>query len=112
MESIRRKLGRKGSPVFVTRIFAVVHEALADFAIATELADRVFVEKIDWMADAPLDAQRQWIASDGKHGPLTWKRMPVVAKSLASEIKSLGVPIRGHFDNHPAEPDAQAARRA
>ena len=35
--------------------FAVVHEAPADFQTATELADRVLVESIDWMGVGKRD---------------------------------------------------------
>jgi hypothetical protein len=36
--------------------FAVVHEAEAEFHTATELADRVLVEAIDWLDEEMLAA--------------------------------------------------------
>ena len=41
--------------------FAVVHEAEADFHTATELADRVLMEAIDW-----LDAQARIVSDIGR----------------------------------------------
>ncbi len=39
--------------------FAVVHEAEADFRTATELADRVLVEAIDWLDEEMLADHRE-----------------------------------------------------
>lgn len=46
----------------MTRRFAVVREAEADFLIATELADQVLVEAInDWLEVDQLPYQREWL---------------------------------------------------
>ncbi len=86
--------------------FVVVHEAAEDFVTATELADRILVEKIDWLDEDQIEYQRNWL---GEHEPgsrLTWKTIPARAKDI-------GVPpVRGHFDGKPGEPDARAGRRA
>ncbi len=84
--------------------FAVVHEAEADFRIATELADRVLLEAIDWL-DEHLDQQREWVGKVSGDRRLTWKAIP----QLASQI---GIKAHGHFDGQPGEADAKAARRA
>ncbi len=84
--------------------FAVVYEAPADFQTATELADRVLVECIDWLEDDQLDYQRAWLQESGG-SPLTWKRV----KQLARDA---GIDAIGFFDGDPAQPDARAARRA
>jgi hypothetical protein len=42
--------------------FAVVHEAEADFQTATELADRVLVEAIDWLDERLIADQGEWVA--------------------------------------------------
>jgi hypothetical protein len=85
--------------------FAVVHEAMADFHIATELADRVLVEAIDWLDEHLIAGQREWIGTVPVDRRLTWKAIP----NLAREI---GIKAHGHFDGVPGEADAAAARRA
>jgi hypothetical protein len=94
--------GKRGR--IVTLQFAVVHEASADFQTATELADRVLVESIDWLDADQLEHQRAWL-SNVRGVPLTWKQL----KQSASDA---GIIVMGFFDGEPAEPDAQAARRA
>ena len=88
----------------MTLRFAVVSEATADFQTATELADRVFVESIDWLEDDLLNHQRTWIR-EWSGVPLTWKR--IRATALSSGFK-----VRGLYDEQPAKPDARAAHRA
>jgi hypothetical protein len=55
----------------MSQLFAVVHEAEADFTTATGLADRVLVETIDWLEEDLLTGQRLWIsqASGGVSAP-------------------------------------------
>ena len=83
---------------------AVVHEARADFLTATELADRVLVESIDWMEEHLIEHQRTWLR-EWSGAPLTWKRV----KQSALDV---GIDAIGFFDGEPAQPDARAARRA
>src|SRR2546421_477595 len=85
--------------------FAVVREADADVLIATELADRVLVEVIDWLDEDLLAHQRVWVAHVPGGEPLTWAAI----KRLSREA---GVRAHGHFDGEPGLPDAAAARRA
>jgi hypothetical protein len=82
--------------------FAVVHEAPADFTTATELADRVLLEAIDWLDEDQLAYQRSWLAEIAGSRRLTWKAI----KKLAREA---GVRSHGHFDDEPILPDAAAA---
>jgi len=90
----------------MTLRFAVVYEADADFQTATELADRVFVEAIEWLDEDLLPHQREWVATTASGEPLTWARM----KQLAREA---GISARGHFgEGEPGLCDAAAARRA
>jgi hypothetical protein len=84
---------------------AVVHEAAVDFETATELADRVLVDSIDWLDDELVVYQRVWVRASTEGVPLTWKQI----KQLALDA---GIVAIGHFDSEPALPDAQAARRA
>src|SRR5436853_6297946 len=85
--------------------FAVVHEADADFRTATELADRVLVEAIEWLDEDLLPDQREWVAELAGGHRLTWKGI----KKLAREA---GIRVHGHFDGKPKLLEAAAARRA
>jgi hypothetical protein len=85
--------------------FAVVHEADADFRMATELADRVLLEAIDWLDEHLLGDQREWQRQSAGGERLTWTSI----KQLARQT---GVRVHGHFEGEPGLPDAAAARRA
>jgi hypothetical protein len=86
--------------------FAVVHEAEADFRTATELADWVLMEAIDWLDDeALLPGQREWVDHEAGGRRLSWKTIPQLARQA-------GIRAHGHFDGAPGLPDAAAARRA
>jgi hypothetical protein len=89
----------------MSRRFAVVHEAPADFETATELADRVLREAIDWLDEHLIDDQRTWLGESNSGDRLTWKAIPGLARQA-------GIKAHGHFDGEPALPDAAAARRA
>ena len=84
--------------------FPVVHEAPADFQTATELADRVLLESIDWLEEDQIEHQRTWLQETGG-APLTWKQVKQLALSV-------GIDAIGFFGGDPAEPDARATRRA
>jgi hypothetical protein len=85
--------------------FAVVHEAEADFHTATELADRVLLDAIDWLDEHLIVDQREWVAQEAGGRRLTWKAIPQLAREA-------GIRAHGHFDGQPGEADAAAARRA
>lgn len=85
--------------------FVVVSEAPADFVVATELADRVFVAEIKWLEEELLESQRQWVGEDSPGNRLTWT-------SVAQHARSLGIRAQGHFQGEPGMADARAARRA
>ncbi len=55
--------------------FAVVYEAPADFQTATDLADRVLVESIDWLDETLVAHQRTWLGHSAGGVPLTWKNI-------------------------------------
>jgi hypothetical protein len=88
----------------VSLALAVVYEAPADLRTATELADRVLLEAIDWLEPGLPDSQRTWL-SDHAGDSLVWKGIRRLAAS--NNIRAVG-----SFNGDPAEPDAQAARRA
>ncbi len=89
----------------MSRRFAVVHEAPADFHTATELADRVLIDAIDWLDEHLIADQRSWVAQESGGQRLMWKAIPKLARE--ARIKA-----HGHFDGKPGEADATAARRA
>ena len=89
----------------VSEGFVVIYEDQDDFTTATEVADRVLLEQIDWLEDAHLDSQRRWIGEEPPGNRLTWKSIP----GRAHEI---GIKVHGKFDGEPGQPDAKAARRA
>jgi hypothetical protein len=89
----------------MTLRFAVVHEAKADFEIATELADRVLLETIDWLDEHVIASQRQWIEEVPSDRRLEWKTLPQLAREI-------GIRAHGYFSGDPGQPDAAAARRA
>jgi hypothetical protein len=89
----------------MTLRFAVVHEARADFQIATELADRVLCESIDWLDTDIIVHQRIWTEFTRLGARLAWTQIP----QLALEA---GITPMGHFNGEPGLPDAAAARRA
>lgn len=85
--------------------FAVVYEAEADFKTATDLADRVLVESVDWLDAEHLPYVREWVAVSADGHRLTWASVRELAKK--AEIKA-----HGRFTGQPGHPDARAARRA
>jgi hypothetical protein len=85
--------------------FAVIHEAKADFQIATDLADRVLIDAIDWLDEHLIAGQREWVETVPMERRLTWKAIPQLAREA-------GIRAHGHFDGKPGEADAAAARRA
>jgi len=85
--------------------FAVVYEADADFRTATELADRVLIEAVNWLDEEIIGHQREWIGEVAGQVKLTWKSIPLLAKTAS-------IRAHGHIDGNPLEIDAGAARRA
>lgn len=84
---------------------AVVCEARADFRTATDLADRVLCKEVDWITEDVLNDYREWRGIDDVAPFLLWR-------DVHQKAKEIGLRIHGHFDNQPAEADAQVARRA
>jgi hypothetical protein len=84
--------------------FAVVYEGPADFHTATQLADRVLVDSIDWMDEDQIQYQRTWLRE--------WRGLPLTWKAIKQSALDAGIDAVGFFDGKPAEPDARAARRA
>ena len=94
--------------------FVVIGEARADFTPATELADRVLLERVDWLEDSTLSHQRHWVGEMPAGEILTWT-------SIANLARAINIRVHGHFAidpknpsgaKEPGLPDAKAARRA
>jgi hypothetical protein len=85
----------------------VICEAQADADTACGLADRILVEKIDWLEQEMLDTHRRWRGLAPVHGSfLKWA-------AVREESERVGLRnIFGHFQGTPGEPDAHMARRA
>jgi len=89
----------------VSKVFVVIAEAPADFAIATELADRVLCEQVVWLEVGLLDTQRTWMFKDPAGHDLSWA-------AIKKSADKLRIPTRGRFQGKSGEFDAKAARRA
>lgn len=89
----------------MTRKFAVVYEATADFQMATDLADRELCDAIEWLDEHLVSHQRNWLNTSPEGHLLTWS-------NIDDSARKADVKAHGHFDGEPAEPDAVAARRA
>jgi len=95
---------RRGSEI-VSRQWVVIAEAKADFVLVTELADRVLVEKIDWLETVHLDSSREWIDHENDEDALTWA-------VISNKANAAGIRVRGNFGQGTISSDARATRRA
>lgn len=88
----------------MTVAILVVCEAPADFRTATDLADRVLCERIDWLDEELLPTQRTWLEPQPERPFLRWQ-----------DLKHLKLPSgkpprpRSRFGGAPGAPDAAAA---
>ncbi|RKI39445.1 hypothetical protein D7Y27_21995 [Corallococcus sp. AB004] len=84
----------------------VVCEAPADRETACTLADRVLLERIDWL-DGVLGSQRTWRGLASADSFLRWG-------SVGKEVERAGFKhvVYGHFSDEPGAHDALAARKA
>jgi hypothetical protein len=85
----------------------VVCEARADFAVASELADRVAVERTDWLEREHLDDLRAWAESEPDTPYLAWRDL-----KKAIEARGYRIRPRSRFGGQPGAPDAKAAEKA
>ncbi len=61
-------------------VFAVISEARSDLQIARKLAERVLVEKIDWLEDGSLTALCHWQGYERDDDYLSWSGIERLAK--------------------------------
>lgn len=85
----------------------VVCEAHADFRVASELADRVFCARVDWLDEALLPALRSWTETEPERPFLRWQDLDRVAAARRLRLRP-----RSRFSGEPGAADAAAADKA
>ncbi len=85
--------------------FAVVAEARADQQIASELAERIMVEEIDWIDEENLQDFCRWQGLEESSGYLAWK-------SITGAARTRGIVKHGGFRQSPGVLDERRARLA
>lgn len=81
---------------------AVVCEGPTDLRTATELADRILCDSVDWITAETLEVSRQWRGFEETDEYLAWKKTPELARK--HQIK-----VHGPFGKLP---DYRTARSA
>jgi hypothetical protein len=87
--------------------FGIVCEGPADEFAACTLADRVLLERIDWLRSAPelLDSFRKWRGLEPNEKFLKWS-------SVKDRTAKARITAFGSFGGEPRAPDALTARKA
>jgi hypothetical protein len=85
--------------------FGLVCEGSADEFTACTLADRVLLERIDWLEPELLGSIRKWRGEAPGETYLKWSHV----KDRAAEV---GLKVFGPFSDKPNAPDALTARKA
>ncbi len=85
--------------------FAVVAEARADKQIASELAERVLVDEVDWIEREGLPALVRWQGLDESAEYLSWA-------GIGNQFKARGMVSHGRFRSVPGTLDERRARKA
>jgi hypothetical protein len=75
--------------------------------VATDLADRVAVERIDWIEREHLDDLRTWGESEPDRPYLAWRDL-----NKAIEAEGYRIRPRSRFGGQPGAADARAAAKA
>lgn len=84
---------------------AVVCEAEADRRTATGLADRILLERCDWLEDDWIDGCREYRGLEADEPFLRWDKVHELAQHRR-------IRAQGHFDEKPGAPDSLNARKA
>lgn len=89
----------------MTVTMVVVCEADADFRLASGLADRMLIEKVDWLEPEMIEHVRTFrgLASDVSF--IVWTR-------IDDEARALRIKVHGGFRNEPTEIEAKMVRQA
>ena len=85
--------------------FAIVAEAKADQRIASELAERVLVDEVDWIVEENLGDYCCWQGLETSSDYLPWK-------SIMGAARARGIVTHGKFRQSPGVFDERRARMA
>ena len=77
--------------------FVVIVESSADARTATKLADRLFVDKIDWLEHETLQHHFQWSGLEAGTENSCWKNIDDIAKRLSDKFKFPTIRSNGKF---------------
>jgi hypothetical protein len=77
--------------------FVVIVESSADARTATKLADRLLVEKIDWLEPEMLQHQFQWSGLEAGTENSCWKNIDDITKRLSDKFKFPTIRSNGKF---------------
>lgn len=91
----------------MTVALLVVCEARADFEIASDLADRVLCEQVEWIDASLLPALRQWWAAEPQSTFVRWTELDRLAATHGLRLRP-----RSRFSGEPGAADAAAADKA
>lgn len=83
----------------------VVCEALADYELATYLADRLLAARVPWLCDVQLADVRRWQGLTAAEPFLRWSEVPKL-------IRERGLRVAGKFGAESGAMDAASGRRA
>jgi len=81
----------------------IVCEAIADYRVASILADRVLCAEVEWIGTETLDLHRRWQGVDAGSSNIEWHWVRNLAKQY-------GLKVWGKFSGESGAPDARAAR--
>jgi hypothetical protein len=86
--------------------FVVIVESNADARTATKLADRILVQKIDWLDPEMLQHLYQWSGLEAGTDNSYWKNIDDITKRLADQFKFPTIRFNGKFKS-----DGQSANK-
>jgi len=86
--------------------FVVIVESSADARTATKLADRVLVEKIDWLDPEMLQHLFQWSGLEAGTENSCWKNIDDITKRFSEKFKFPTIRSNGRFKS-----DGQSANK-
>jgi len=86
--------------------FVVIVESSADARTATKLADRLFVEKVEWLEHETLQHHFQWSGLEAGTDNSCWKNIDDITKRLSDKFKFPTIRSNGKFKT-----DGQSANK-
>jgi hypothetical protein len=86
--------------------FVVIVESSADARTATKLAERLFVDKIDWLEHETLQYHFQWSGLEAGTENSCWKNIDDITKRLSDKFKFPTIRSNGKFKS-----DGQSAHK-